>query len=190
MKRISTLMALAALIFALDGSYIWGKALLAQVLLRGAWAQTSAESSARPWPWATVVPVGRLLVPDRGVDLVVLSGTTGAALAFGPGHDLHSSRPGEAGNVVLAAHRDTHFRFLAEVEPGERLWLEAPDRSRVQYVVERAAVVWASERDWMAQRGREELTLITCYPFDSPEVGGSQRYVVRARRFREGSSRS
>ena len=123
--------------------------------------------------------MGRLLAPSQNVDLVLLSGTTGSALAFGPGHESLSAAPGSAGNVVLAAHRDTHFRFLRQIRPGELLWLEAPDRSRRAYAVRRAQVIHARERDLLADRGRDELTLITCYPFDSPETGGPLRYVVR-----------
>jgi uncharacterized membrane protein YdbT with pleckstrin-like domain len=60
------------------------------------------------------VPVARLHVPELNIRQLVLAGDTGAALAWGPG--LVSSAPGllRAGHIVIAGHRDTHFRFLAD----------------------------------------------------------------------------
>ena len=34
-------------------------------------------------------------------------------MAFGPGHVERTAEPGGAGTAVYAAHRDTHFAFLA-----------------------------------------------------------------------------
>lgn len=188
MKRLCKLSfrywLMASLLFAGQGSYIWVKALVAQVLLRHAWAATTADNMNKPWPWATVVPVGRLLVPTRKVDLVVLSGSDGSALAFGPGHHSESAKLGESGNVVIAAHRDTHFAFLQFLHNGETIYLESPDRVRAAYQVQSAQVVHKSERDWLAQRGENALTMISCYPFDAPTPGGPLRYIVRAIRQR------
>ena len=36
---------------------------------------------------------------------------------------------------MLAAHRDTHFRFLKEVKLGESIWLESPDGKWINYQV-------------------------------------------------------
>jgi sortase A len=165
-----------------QGSWIFAKALFAQVLLRRAWAAAqTGEARARPWPWADTWPVARLLSPARGVDLIVLEGATGSSTAFGPGHVPGSAPPGGAGNVALAAHRDTHFRFLKELTPGEPLWLELPDGTLDRYEVRAGTVV--DERDTsLLHASGPWLTLVTCYPFDAPLPGGPLRYVVQARR--------
>jgi sortase A len=163
------------------GSWIYAKAAVAQLLLRRAWSAIRAgDARARPWPWADTWPIARLLSPMRRVDLVVLEGATGSSTAFGPGHILGTASPGEPGNVALAAHRDTHFRFLRDLAPGEPLWLELPDGRLLAYAVESARVV--DERDTrLLQTPGSWLTLVTCYPFDAAVPGGPLRYVVQAR---------
>ena len=178
-------MALGLLLLGLgsvaQGSWIFSKALLAQVLLRRAWAAARAgDERARPWPWADTWPVARLLSPAHGVDLVVLEGATGSSIAFGPGHIQGSAAPGAEGNVALAGHRDTHFRFLERLEPGEPLWLESTNGTVQRYEVESESVV--DEHDTqLLQAAGQWLTLVTCYPFAAPLAGGPLRYVVRAR---------
>jgi sortase A len=163
------------------GSWIFGKAALAQVLLRRAWAAARAgDEHARPWPWADTWPVARLIDPAHGVDLVVLEGATGSSLAFGPGHIPGSASPGMPGNVALAGHRDTHFHFLQGLQPGEPLWLEPAHGALQRYEVESATIVDQSDTRLLEARG-DGLTLVTCYPFDAPVPGGPLRYVVRAR---------
>ena len=96
---------------------IQGKAWLAPVLIERAWQQTLQQGGAvtKPWPWADTWPVARLRVPALEVDLLVLAGDRGNALAFGPGHAGASAVPGTRGQSVIAGHRDTHFAFLREL---------------------------------------------------------------------------
>ena len=163
-----------------QGGYIYAKAALAQLLLRQAWAATrGGEQQARPWPWADTWPVARLLSPRHDVDLIVLEGATGNSTAFAPGHVLGSAPPGAAGNVALAAHRDTHFRFLKHLQRGEELLLELPDGNVQRYEVQSLSVV--DERDTrLLETPGSWLTLVTCYPFDALVAGGPLRYVVQA----------
>lgn len=179
-RRLALGLVLLGLASVARGSWIFSKALLAQVLLRRAWAAArTGDGRARPWPWADTWPVARLLSPARGVDLVVLEGATGSSIAFGPGHIQGSALPGAAGNVALAGHRDTHFRFLEQLELGEPLWLELPNGGVQRYEVQSESVV--DEHDTrLLQTPGHWLTLVTCYPFDAPLVGGPMRYVVRA----------
>jgi len=183
--RSRRLLGLALLLLGLgsvaQGSWIFCKAAFAQVLLRRAWAEARAgEQRARPWPWADTWPVARLVSPERGVDLIVLEGATGSSIAFGPGHISGSALPGTPGNVALAGHRDTHFRFLEQLQPGEALWLELPSGAVQRYEVQSESVV--DERDTrLLEAPGSWLTLVTCYPFDAAIPGGPLRYVVRAR---------
>ena len=102
------------------GVYIYAKAELAQVLLHAAWNRARETGvAARPWPWADTHPVARLTAPAQDADVLVLAGASGRTLAFGPGHLDGSAQPGDPGNAVITAHRDTHFRFLRLVAPGD-----------------------------------------------------------------------
>ena len=156
-------------------------AALAQVLLRSAWTRTLETGVAhKPWPWADTWPVARLQIADRSVDLFVLAGADGRAIAFGPGHVVGTALPGERGNSVIGGHRDTHLAFLRDLAPGSLLSVQRPDGMRRWYRVKAAQVVDKNDT-WVAkQEGPTRLTLVTCYPFDALRAGGDQRYVVFA----------
>jgi len=163
------------------GAYIHSKASLAQVLIRRAWAHTSKKGgSPKPWPWADTTPVARLGAPMHRVDMIVLDGGSGRTLAFGPGHVSGTARPGEAGNVVIAGHRDTHFRFLKDLTRGDTLLMEGRDGELHDYEVVKMDIVDHTRADLLADFGDDRLTLITCYPFDAIVPGGPLRYVVTA----------
>ena len=164
------------------GGWVHAKAVLAQVLLERAWASSRAAggSPVKAWSWADTWPVARLKAPRLGVDEIVLAGARGATLAFGPGHVAGTARPGDGGNVALAGHRDTHFRFLQDLAPGDTLELEAADGGTSRYVVEEARVVDHRDLEPLAPTPEPRLTLVTCYPFDAVLSGGPWRYVVTA----------
>ena len=164
------------------GAWIPAKARLAQVLLDHAWHETlRSGGSAKPWPWADTWPVARLSAPTHKKSMVVLAGTNGAALAFGPGHLTTSAPPGVSDNSVIAGHRDTHFAFLKAVKLGDVLQLQAPDGVVYDYTVTDTRVVHETDTRVLQRSQSTMLTLITCYPFDAVVPGGPLRYVVRAR---------
>jgi len=166
----------------LAGCYIPAKARAAQALLELAWGRERATGAvARPWPWATHWPVARLRARRLHVDEIVLAGARGASLAFGPGHVDGTPLPGEAGNVVVAGHRDTSFAFLQRLRRGDRLEVETPFGRPFRYEVTGTRVLRVGDRDIAAPTSEPTLTLLTCYPFDAVWPGTPLRYVVRAR---------
>jgi sortase A len=165
-----------------QGAYIPAKALLAQELMQRAWIRvTAGEDRATPWPWADTWPIARLTVKSRDVDLIVLAGGSGRTLAFGPGHLGASALPGDVGNSVIAGHRDTHFAFLRDLEPGELIGVESFAGVRHLYKVTGADIVDSRTGSLQLDTNLSVLTLVTCYPFDALETGGPLRYVVTAR---------
>jgi sortase A len=182
-KRLALALALltASAAFLGRGTWIFAKAQVAQVLLVRAWDETRDSGRAvKPWPWADTWPVARLRVPRLGVEEIVLAGGNGQAMAFGPGHLSRTAEPGQGGNVVLAGHRDTHFRFLRDLRPGDEILLEAAYGAPRRYRVTETAVVDFRDRRPLAASLEPTLTLITCYPFDVVIPGGPLRYIVRA----------
>lgn len=164
-----------------QAGWIHAKALLAQVLIEHAFerARDGAEA-ARPWPWADTRMVARLHLPGSGQALVVLSGSSGRNLAFGPAHDPASVRPGEPGNSVIAGHRDTHFRPLASLRVGDPLNVELLDGSSIDFVVTAVDVVDSRRWGIALDTGAPRLTLVTCYPFGAADPSGPMRFVVTA----------
>jgi sortase A len=176
------LLLLIGLQQGLAAALIQAKAWLAPVLIERAWQQSlrNAGIPVRPWPWADTWPVVRLRAPDLEVDLLVLAGDSGNALAFGPGLAWASPDPGTGGTVVIAGHRDTHFAFLEELKQGEELTLVLGDGSERRYRVENARIVNADEETLPVARYSDSLMLVTCYPFNALRVGGPLRYIVQA----------
>ncbi len=165
-----------------SASYIHAKAILAQVLLETAWDRTrDGQQGVKPWPWADHWPICRLTVSRLGIDRIVLAGASGSSLAFGPGHLFGSSSPGQQGNTVIAGHRDTHFRFLKAIQPGEIIHLQPVTGDTLIYEVIETKIVHEREVEYLFSTQEEKLTLITCYPFDAIRPGGPLRYLVIAK---------
>lgn len=160
---------------------IYGKAWLAQILLRQAWAETlNGANESQPWPWADTFPVARLVVPRLLQDQIVLAGASGRSLAFGPGHLDGTVRPGQAGHSVLSGHRDTHFAFLAELEVGDEFDLQRGDGAWQRYRLTGFEVSHVDDVRFALGSAQPALTLVTCYPFDAIDPGGPLRFLAFA----------
>jgi len=181
------LLGIAGLLFALGGwqvgAAVWihAKAALAQVLIQQAWAEVQdGQKPARPWPWADTTPVARLEVPVLGVDQIVLAGASGRTIAFGPGHMDGTPMPGAPGLSVISAHRDTHFRFLRDLAPGQAIVLTDAKKTAHRFRVTEARVVDSETAALAVADDTPRLALVTCYPFGTIRPGGPLRYIVFA----------
>jgi sortase A len=182
-KRLAAGLLLAlGLVLLAAGFWLPAKAELAQQLLNRAWERTTeGDAAAKPWPWADTHPVARLSLPDAAEPLTVLAGASGRNLAFAPALMDGSASLGTPGVSVIAGHRDTHFRPLAELAVGDALSIERPDGSTLSYEVTALDVVDSERAQLRLDADESIVVLVTCWPFDSVEVGGSWRYVVTAR---------
>jgi sortase A len=163
-----------------SGFYIRAKACVAQLLLENAWQKTIRDGvPLKPWPWADTWPVARLKWPEQGIDLVVLEGVFGSALAFGPGRMEGSAMPGVSGNSIICGHRDTVFSFLEHVRFGERFFIQTQDGRQLPFVVSDIVIENQNNIRLRVESDEPRLTLITCYPFDGL-VPGELRYLVFA----------
>lgn len=182
MTRIVAVIILtfAGLLLFGEGAYIHAKAMLAQVLLDRAFSESIASGrDVKPWSWADTWPVARIEVERLGARAVVLSGSSGQALAFGPGHVEFTPDAGERGVAVYSAHRDTHFSFLKDVAIGDAIDVTRRDGRSFRYRVTDTAVVRFDASGIDPQSSGHELALSTCWPFDAL-TSGPLRYVVRA----------
>jgi len=154
--------------------------MLAQVLLERAFAATLATGQiVKPWSWADTWPIARVEVPRLGKGAIVLYGSSGQALAFGPGHLEGTPDAGEQGIAVYAAHRDTHFAFLRDVRIGDAIRVTRSDGATFLFRVTGTSVVrWDSSGVDPAADGRG-LILSTCWPLDG-KFSGPLRYLVHA----------
>jgi len=181
MKRIFPLvLALAGLILVGQGGYIHAKAWLAQVLLQRAFTETIATGrDTKPWSWADTWPVARIEVKRIGASAIVLSGSSGQALAFGPGHVEFTADAGERGVAVYSAHRDTHFRFLKDVRIGDEIEVTTRDGKTFRYRADSHSVVRFDQSGIDPSSDGYELVLSTCWPLDAV-TPGPDRYLLHA----------
>lgn len=173
--------AMTGMLLAGHGGYIYAKARLAQVLLDNAWTRTlHGEQQAKPWRWADTWPVARVAFPRQGQSFIVLAGASGRTMAFGPGHVDGTAAPGERGNCVISAHRDTQFAVLRDVDIGDAIDVETRSGATVRYRVRSIRIVNRRDGAVLRDMGDRRLTLITCYPFNAVRPGGELRYAVVA----------
>jgi LPXTG-site transpeptidase (sortase) family protein len=123
-------------------------------------------------------PVAKLEIPRIGISVVVFEGDDAHVLRLGAGQIPGTAMPGQNGNIAIAAHRDTFFRPLRNIRPGDVIQLVATGGSYT-YSVKWTRIVNPRDTEVAAATSDPELTLITCYPFYY--VGAApKRFVVRA----------
>ncbi len=125
-----------------------------------------------------------LRIPKLDVKVLVVEGTTPAALRAGAGHYPNTPLPGEAGNVAIAGHRTTFGRPLNrmdELVPGDVVTLETPFAIYTYKAVPAFGghanpwVVSPTDFSVVSQGAGRLLTLTTCHPKGSAR----QRLVMR-----------
>jgi sortase A len=105
----------------------------------------------------------RLTIPKINLEAIVVEGTTRRDLLLGPGHMPSTAEPGENGNSVITAHRDTFFRHIYELNRGDVISVERNGRI-YRYEVTAKRVVNPSDLSVLKPSDDRRLTLITCYP--------------------------
>jgi sortase A len=123
--------------------------------------------------------LGVVEIPRLGISSVVEEGVDSSTLWEAVGHIPGTAMPGQNGNSALAAHRDTYFRGLGDVEAGDLIVFRSPT-ANFRYRVESIKIVEADAIDALPESSTPTLSLITCYPFRY--VGPApQRFIVTAR---------
>ena len=102
-------------------------------------------------------------------------------LRHAAGHIIGTGFPGQPGNIGIAAHRDTFFRPLRNIQR-EDIILITTLRGEFRYRVVSTKIVNPYNVAVLdPDDGSQLLTLITCYPFYF--VGSApNRFIVRAER--------
>ena len=171
---------IAGTLIAAQALFIPAKAQVAQVLMANAWEhQLSTGDPARPWPWADFTPAAKLRFPAQNKTVLALTDASGESLAFGPTLMAASVQPGDEGVAVFAAHRDTHFAFLDQMNPGDQIIVETASGSRAFRVTHSEVVAWNASGIHPHDGETARIALVTCWPLDA-KMPGPMRYVVWA----------
>lgn len=123
-------------------------------------------------------PLGRIIVPRMGLNMVFLDGTDERTLEKGPARYLGSALPGEGQLVYIAGHRTTYLAPFSNIErlrKGDRITLELPYATFV-YKVTGSRIVPADDLAVLRSPGHELLELQACHP----RFSATHRYIVYA----------
>ena len=167
----------------LHSAWIPVKAWVAHELILDSWHQlVHQKKMIKPWPWADTRAVAKLKISRLNQQRVVLLGADPTSLAFSVGamqpyHQIRLDSP-----MVIAGHNDTHFAFLQEVVMDDVISLTDEHGINHLYKVENIAVIDEKIEQLQLASNEHNLVLITCYPFNAASVGGSERYVITAKR--------
>ena len=105
----------------------------------------------------------RVIIPKINMDAILIEGVSRKELSAGPGHMKETAMPGETGNAVITAHRDTFFRHIYELAKGDEIQVRRNGRV-FTFVVTGQRIVQPDDVSVLKQTTDPQLTLITCYP--------------------------
>ncbi len=127
------------------------------------WEQQNAVTTTEVKTRAADDGLTRMTISKINLDAVVVEGTGHRQLLLGPGHMPDTPAPGEAGNAVITAHRDTFFRHIYELNKGDEIEVRRNGK-RFTYEVTGKKIVQPEDTWVIRQSTDKQLTLITCYP--------------------------
>lgn len=166
-RHLSALFIAFGLILLSYAGIQYGDMYWSQRELQKQWAEQQNNHSAAAQN-AAVTPVvddglTRLTIPRIDLAAVVVEGTGRKQLLLGPGHMESTPAPGEIGNSVISAHRDTFFRHIYELQKGDEIVVQRNGKT-FKYAVLGKQVVQPTDYSVVDQTKDARLTLITCYP--------------------------
>jgi sortase A len=122
--------------------------------------------------------IGEVKIARLGLNVIFVQGDSPRILRRAVGHMSKTALPGEPGNVVLTAHRDSFFRPLRNIRQGDAITILTLG-AEYEYQVDWTEVVLPSDVRVLEPSGENTLTLVTCFPFYY--VGPApKRFIVRA----------
>ena len=182
--RILRVVERALLIVAIGSLGLYGTVRIAAAREQAALSRelTTAYRAAAPVTrTAALAPrslVGRVEIRRLRLSAVAREGVDESTLALAIGHVPGTALPGAPGNAAFAAHRDTFFRPLKHVRPGDQI-VVTTKAAAFRYAVTDIRVVEPGDVSVLDPTAHATLTLITCYPFEF--IGSApKRFVVRA----------
>lgn len=115
-------------------------------------------------PLASNEPVGWLSIPASGIKTLVVFDATDENLSRYP--CLHAASQSPDAPAIIIAHRDSHFRGLRKLSPGDDVEFESLNPYSHFRVRETRVIDPAEIPAMLGERRPDELVLLTCWPFD------------------------
>ena len=150
---------------------------------------TPPSEADSPQP-ATGAIMGRVEIGRLHLSAIVRQGVDDGTLRDSVGHVPSTALPGQTGNFAIAAHRDTLFRALKDIQKDDLISFQSA-KGTFTYQVQATKIVKPTDVSVLRPDGggliqavdenaqRKLLTMITCYPFYY--VGSApKRFIVEA----------
>src|SRR6185312_13656873 len=134
------------------GYMAWG-----QRHLRQQWNAINTPSGSTQ-PATSKVGGLRLIIPSIQLDDAVIRGTTYEDLLVAPGLLEGSPLPDAGGNTVIAGHRDTFFRHVADLQPGAEIRVRSGG-TEYDYQVTKREIVKPTQTSVLDSTPHPQLTL-------------------------------
>ncbi len=144
----------------------YGVMILEQRHLQALWQAQQGADRTRRHPATVSIrdsSLSRLTIPAIDVSAVIVEGTDPLSLMIGPGHMTGTALPGDLGNTVISAHRETFLRKVMSLKHGDHILVER-DGQTLTYAVEEFRIVKPDDLSVVAPTKDNRLTLITCDP--------------------------
>lgn len=149
-----------------------------RVLLKRAFAAELRGEETKPRPGRISPPRPRC-APRASARRRSCSPAPPASSRLRSGWLANTPQPGEEGTSVIAAHRDTHFRWLQYIRPGDTIEVTRRDGKLLTFKAGEGRIApWDASGIDPSSDGRH-LVLTTCWPFDATERG-PLRYILEA----------
>jgi len=167
-RALSLVLVLAGVVLLTYVGYSYYSMYHEQQRLAQQWEEQQRQAEANPES-ASAIPVAqddgltRVSIPKISLDAIIVEGTSHKQLKLGPGHIKNTPTPGEMGNSVISAHRDTFFRHLYELNKGDDIIVRRLGRTFTYQVISKR-IVEPDDTSVLAPSTDAKLTLITCYP--------------------------
>jgi sortase A len=155
------------------------KAIVGQHYLEVAWQKSlRTNETEKPWRSADFYTIGELKVPRLRISRVILNTISGEAMAWGIGRINNVKPQSASGPVILAGHRDSHMKFMYELNVGDKIELIMSDGLMQTYIVSKTEITNKPELEIPESINKKNsLILSTCWPLNSSKQG-FQRYII------------
>lgn len=163
-RSISVLLILLGVaLLSYVGIQYWGM-YHSQQVLQAQWEKQTVTANVPGAPQLTADDLlTRVVIPKINLDAIVVEGVSRKMLSEGLGHIKGTATPGEPGNAVISAHRDTFFRHIYELNKGDEILVRRNGKI-FHYQVTGKKIVMPDDMAVLKQTSNPQLTLITCYP--------------------------
>ena len=132
------------------------------------------------WSSIDLSPIFTLTSTHHNEKMIVLEGDSDNILKSGPGRSSSSHLPSECGTVVI--HGNQHFGFLKDINLNDQIVIDDHMGAEYQYCVLDVSII-DLEMTAIKITDKDELKLITPWPFDGFTKDNTLRYVVTARKY-------